>query len=159
MEATLGTVGQEAAGKYLMFRLGQEYFGMKVCLVREIIQLTHITTVPQMPEHVRGVINLRGKIIPVTDLRLKLGLPCSADDGRTCIIVVQIPVEGNSHRITGLIVDAMDEVANVSASEIEATPEFGTAVNTAYLVGVAKVKGQVRLLLDIHQVVIGDAMA
>jgi purine-binding chemotaxis protein CheW len=116
-----------------------------------------ITPVPQMPEFVKGVINLRGRVIPVIDLRVKFGLKADFTE-RTCIVVVQVRLSPESTVQMGLIVDSVEEVVHVSNEEIEPTPEFGARVNTAYLLGMAKVKGQVKTLLDIDRVVAPDAM-
>jgi purine-binding chemotaxis protein CheW len=139
------------AGKYLTFCLGREEFAVRVLHVREIIGIQDITTVPQTPACIKGVINLRGKVIPVVDLRLKFGLPEQAHTERTCIIVIQ--VEGESGSVnTGMIVDEVSEVLNLNGSEIEPTPDFGDGVPTPCLLGLAKVKDKVKILLDIGQV-------
>src|SRR5512141_1913368 len=112
------------AGKYLTFQLGNEEFGVRVLKVREIMGLQEITAVPQTPDHVKGVINLRGKVIPVIDLRLKFGLVHAEYSQRTCIIVTQ--VQGESGKILmGVVVDGVSEVLNLTAAEIEDTPDFG----------------------------------
>lgn len=144
------------AGKYLTFTLASEAYGVPVLKVREIITMLHITAVPQMPPHVKGVINLRGKVIPVIDLRTKLGLPDSAIGETNCIVVVQLPSRGGELRNIGLIVDAVEEVANVSAEDIEPPPDFGGSVSVEYLLGMAKVKGVVKSLLDIEKVIADD---
>lgn len=139
------------AGKYLTFHLGNEEFGVRVLRVREIMGLQEITSVPQTPCHVKGVINLRGKVIPVIDLRLKFGLPSAEYGQRTCIIVAQ--VQGESRPILmGVIVDAVSEVLNLTGVEIEDTPDFGEDAAGNYLLGMAKVKGKVKILLDIDKV-------
>jgi purine-binding chemotaxis protein CheW len=138
------------AGKYLTFRLGREEYGLPVLKVREIIKLLDITSVPQAPPHVKGVINLRGKVIPVVDLRLKFALPPQAYDEQTSIIVVEIA--GLHGKIMmGVIVEAVCEVLNIAADEIEETPDFGGHVRTDYMRGVAKVKGTVKILLDLDR--------
>ena len=146
-------------GKYLTFVLGEEFYGIPVLKVREIIRLVPITLVPQMPSFVKGVINLRGKIIPVVDLRLRFELPDIKDTERTCIVVVQVAMGGNAKAAMGLIVDAVEEVTNITAGEIEDTPDFGTKLSTEYLMGMAKVKGKVKALLDIDCVIAADALA
>lgn len=143
--------GEERAGKYLTFRLAREEFAIQVLKVREIMGVQDITAVPHTPPYVKGVINLRGKVIPVVDLRLKFGLPEVEYDRRTCIIVVQIQGHG-SQLMTGIVVDAVSEVLNIAASEIEDTPDFGDGVETPYLLGMAKTKGKVKILLDIDRV-------
>lgn len=145
------TQADARAGKYLTFALQNEEFGVRVLKVREIMGVQEITAVPQTPEHVKGVINLRGKVIPVIDLRLKFGLPFAEYTQRTCIIVTQ--VQGESGAILmGVIVDGVSEVLNLTAAEIEDTPDFGGNAAGQYLLGMAKVKGKVKILLDIDQV-------
>ena len=140
------------AGKYLTFHLGREEFGIRVLQVREIMGLQDITVVPQTPHHVKGVINLRGKVIPVLCLRAKFGLEPAEYTARTCIIVVQVRDEaGPLH--AGIIVDAVSEVLNVAGDEIQDTPNFGGGLPTPYLLGMAKIKEKVKILLDIDQVV------
>jgi purine-binding chemotaxis protein CheW len=140
------------AGKYLTVGLDREAYGIAVLKVREIIRMQKITPVPQMPAYVKGVINLRGRVIPVVDLRLKFGLEAVLAD-RTCIVVVQVALSSEQNVQMGLIVDSVEEVASLSETEIEPTPEFGTKLNTEYIIGMAKVKGQVKMLLDIDRVV------
>jgi purine-binding chemotaxis protein CheW len=147
-----GPVANKNAGKYLTVVLDHEAYGIAVLKVREIIRLQKITTVPQMPDFVKGVINLRGRVIPVVDLRIKFGLKSEYAD-RTCIVVVQVKLLNEQVVQMGLIVDSVEEVVNLPAEEIEPTPEFGTKVDTSYLLGMAKVKGQVKTLLDIDRVV------
>ena len=150
--ATATPVANKNAGKYLTVVLDHEAYGIAVLKVREIIRLQKITTVPQMPDFVKGVINLRGRVIPVVDLRVKFGLKSEYAD-RTCIVVVQVKLANEQLVQMGLIVDSVEEVVNLPAEEIEPTPEFGTKVDTSYLLGMAKVKGQVKTLLDIDRVV------
>ncbi|MGD0298770.1 MAG: chemotaxis protein CheW [Bryobacteraceae bacterium] len=140
------------AGKYLTFQLGKEEFAVQVLHVREIMGVQEITAVPQMPFHVKGVLNLRGKVIPVVDLRLKFGLPEMEYTQRTCIIVVQ--VDGHAGKIsTGIIVDGVSEVLTLQTADIEDTPDFGIGAATPYLLGLAKIKGKVKILLDINKVI------
>lgn len=149
---TAATKGKNRTGKYLTFSLSNESYGVDVLKVREIIRFLKITPVPQMPAYVKGVINLRGKVLPVIDLRLKFGLEAAEATERTCIVVVR--VQAGEHDITlGMIVDSVEEVINLNESEIEETPEFGAKVDTAYLMGMAKVKGAIKTLLDIDKVV------
>ncbi len=139
------------AGKYLTFQLAHEEFGICVLKVREIMGLQEITAVPRTPVHIKGVINLRGKVVPVIDLRLKLGMATAEYTPRTCIIVTQ--VQGESGPVLmGTIVDGVSEVLNLTAAEIEDTPDFGEEVAGQYLLGMAKVKGKVKILLDIDRV-------
>src|SRR5262245_11499567 len=112
------------AGKYLTFQLANEEFGIRVLKVREIMGLQEITTIPQTPVHIKGIINLRGKVVPVIDLRMKFGVATAEYSQRTCIIVTQ--VQGESGPVLmGIIVDGVSEVLNLNASEIEDTPDFG----------------------------------
>ena len=145
------------AGKYLTVVVGNEAFGIAVLKVREIIRLQNITSVPQVPEFVKGVINLRGRVIPIIDLRVKFGLPAELAE-RTCIVVVQVGVAGEAPISMGLIVDNVEEVVNLNADEIEPTPDFGVRIDTAYILGMAKIKGQVKTLLDIDRVVAPSAL-
>jgi len=139
------------AGKYLVFDLGREEFGIQVLKVREIMGIQDITAVPHTPAYVKGVINLRGKVVPVIDLRIKFGLAASEYTQRTCIIVTQ--VQGDSGFVLmGIIVDGVSEVLNLAASEIEDTPDFGEDIGSRYLLGMAKTKGKVKILLDIDKV-------
>ncbi len=140
------------AGKYLTVVLDNEAYGIAVLKVREIIRMQKITPVPQMPGFVKGVINLRGRVIPIVDLRLKFGLKAEIAE-RTCIVVVQVSVASGQTVHMGLIVDSVEEVVTLTNEEIEPTPDFGTKVDTTYLLGMAKVKGQVKTLLDIDRVV------
>jgi purine-binding chemotaxis protein CheW len=149
--APMPFLSDDRAGKYLIFHLGHEEFGTGVQQVREIMGLQDITAIPQTPQYVKGVINLRGKVIPVVDLRLKFGLPSEEYTQRTCIIVVRTQ-QADLEMMIGIIVDGVAEVLTLAASDIEDTPDFGPGVVTPYLRGMAKVKGKVKILLDINQV-------
>jgi purine-binding chemotaxis protein CheW len=144
------------AGKYLTFTLQHESYGIDVLQVREIIRLTNITAVPQMPDYIRGVINLRGKIIPVLDLRLRFGFPDAGHTDQTCIVVVQVKLADGKSTPMGLVVDGVEEVLNIADADIEETPDFGAQLDTDYILGMAKIKGAVKALLDIDQVVAAD---
>lgn len=150
---------QHLAGKYLTFRLQNESYGIKVLKIREIIRLQPITPVPQMPPYIKGVLNLRGKIIPVIDLRLKFGLNDAADKDHNCIIVVKIDLANKISTQMGLVVDAVEEVTNINVEEIEPPPDFGTTLDTTFIFGMAKVKGSVKTLVDIDRVVADDLMS
>jgi len=150
-ESTTTATTEDRSGKYLVFQLGREEFGIRVLKVREIMGIQDITAVPQTPGHVKGVINLRGKVIPVVDLRLKFGLPEIEYTQRTCIIVVQVKGD-TSAMLMGIVVDGVAEVLNLAAGDIEDTPDFGQGVATPYLLGMAKIKGKVKILLEIDQV-------
>jgi purine-binding chemotaxis protein CheW len=138
-------------GKYLTFALAGEEYGIGILKVKEIIGLMAITTVPRTPDYVKGVINLRGKVIPVADLRLKFGMESMAYTDRTCIIVVEI--SGAERTILmGIVVDSVSEVLNIKAADIEDTPNFGSRLNTAFILGMAKINGAVKILLDIDRI-------
>ena len=138
------------AGKYLTFALAGEEYGLSVLKVREIIKIMEITPVPQVPPHIRGVINLRGKVISVVDLRLKFGFEAKDYDDRTCIIVVDTMTD-NGPVMTGVVVDSVAEVLNIAADELEETPDFGGRVQVDAIKAVAKVKGKVKMLVDIDR--------
>jgi len=138
-------------GKYLTFTMANEEYGIGILKVKEIIGMMSITTVPQTPEFVKGVINLRGKVIPIMDLRLRFGMEETDYTERTCIIVVEIEGQSGSVMI-GIVVDSVSEVLNIKGEEIEDTPTFGTKLNTDYILGMAKIGGGVKILLDIDKV-------
>lgn len=143
------------AGKYLTFCLGNEVFGLEILKVQEIIGIMKVTHVPRTPRFVRGVINLRGKVFPVVDLRLKFDLEAVPDTERTCIIVVQ--VSRADHLMTmGIVVDAVSEVLDIAAAQIEPPPEFGTSVNTSFILGLGKSADKVIILLDVDRVLTGE---
>lgn len=142
------------AGKYLTFALGKEEYGINILKIREIIGLMEITAVPHTPHFVKGVINLRGRVIPVVDLRLKFGLTAKEYNERTCIIVVEVQAGGGTMVQIGMIVDSVSEVLNVSGEDVDPPPSFGSDVlSTSNILGMAKVKGEVTTLLDIDQVI------
>lgn len=155
-EHTPVAAGDARIGKYLVFQLGREEFAIGVLKVREIIGVPEVTAVPQTPAHVKGVINLRGKVVPVVDLRLKFGLREIEYTEHTCTIVIQAHTDANS-RLTGIVVDGVVEVLNVAAEDLENTPDFGQAAASRYLLGMAKIKGKVKLLLDIDHILNGSA--
>ena len=138
-------------GKYLTFTLADEEYGIGILKIKEIIGMMQITSVPKTPSFVKGVINLRGKVIPVVDLRLRFGINKIEYTERTCIVVVEI--EGQSRTVMiGIVVDAVSEVLNIKGEDIEETPTFGTKLNTDYILGMAKVEGGLKILLDIDRV-------
>jgi purine-binding chemotaxis protein CheW len=139
-------------GKYLTFSLSEEEYGIGILKVKEIIGMMVITKMPQVPSYVKGVINLRGKVIPVVDLRLKFGLEEMEYTDRTCIIVMEIKSKTGSVMM-GIVVDAVSEVLNIKAADIEDTPTFGVAMNADFILGMAKAGGGVKILLDIDKVV------
>jgi purine-binding chemotaxis protein CheW len=145
-------------GKYLTFALAEEEYGIGILKIREIIGIMPITSVPRTPEFVKGVINLRGKVIPIIDLRLRFGMKPMEYTDRTCIIVVEINAQDVTIQI-GAIVDTVSEVLNIKAENIEDTPAFGMSLDTEYILGMAKVSGGVKILLDIDRVLNSEEIA
>ena len=143
-------------GSYLTFTLGDESYGLPVLNVREIIRLCPITPVPRMPTHVKGVINLRGTVIAVVDLRAKFQLAATRYGERTCIVVVQIAAPSGGSTLMGAVVDAVEEVVQLTADDIEATPHFGGAPETQYILGLATIQGGVKILLNIEKIFLED---
>lgn len=141
----------ELAGKYLTFRLSGEEYGIEILKVKEIIGLMDITKVPGMPTHVRGVINLRGKVIPVVDLRTKFDMVSTEDTDETCIIVVDMEQKEQS-AMTGILVDSVSEVLDIPGDKIEGPPSFGAAMDIGFIMGMAKIGDSVKMLLDIVEV-------
>lgn len=138
--------------KFLMFFLNQEYYGIPILKVNEIIGVMDITPIPRTPEYMRGIINLRGKIIPVMDLRVKFSMSERAYDEQTCIIIVEIPIHGHTHFI-GIIVDKVAEVVSIYGSQIELPPQYGQEDENDFLTGVGKVKDKVVMLLEIESII------
>jgi len=142
-------------GKYLTFSLNGEDYGVHILKVREIIGVLPITSVPQTPEFLKGVINLRGKVVPVVDLRLRFGMTPQEYTDRTCIIVTEV-ANADGSLMMGVGVDSVSEVAHFKADQIEDTPSFGTALNTDYILGMAKNEAKVSILLDIDKVLTAE---
>ena len=143
--------GAELAGKYMTFKLASEEYGMQILKVRELIGLMEITGIPRAPEFVRGVINLRGKIIPVLDLRLRFGLPIGDDTSQAVIIVTQLSTPIGPLTM-GVLVDQVLEVRTIDGSQIEPSPRFPGCASTEFVLGVGKADSRVILLLDIERV-------
>jgi len=139
------------AGKYLTFELGMEVYGLEILKVQEIIGLINITCVPRTPDFIRGVINLRGKVIPVMDLRKKFGFESIEDTERTCIIVVQID-DINQQITMGVLVDEVSEVVDINSDQMEEPPSFGVDVDTDFIMCIGKVESKVVVLLNIDRV-------
>lgn len=150
-EIPMQNITGDLAGKYLTFKLAGEEYGIEITKVKEIIGLMNITDVPRMPNYIRGVINLRGKVIPVTDLRAKFGMADIEDTDETCIIVVDVAQEEISN-MTGILVDTVSEVMDISSQQIDDTPSFGASIDTNFIMGMAKVDQDVKILLDIVKV-------
>jgi purine-binding chemotaxis protein CheW len=153
MRNEVGTAADTRAGKYLTFVLADEEYGFEILKVREINGMMEITAVPRMPDYVEGVINLRGKVIPVVDLRLKFGMSKADLSSETCVIVVD--VRGT---LMGVVVDRVSEVLDIHGEDIEDAPKVGVSVDTEFILGMAKAKGSVKILLDIDKV-LSDADA
>jgi len=148
------------SGKYLTFMLASEEYGISILKVKEIIGMMEITEMPQMPSYLKGVINLRDRIIPVVDLRTKFSMPTVAPSERTCIIVIEIDYSGRQKTSTiGIIVDEVSEVANIKEEQIESPPVFSDEDDTHFILGMAKCNGDVKILLDIDKVLSGSDLA
>jgi len=147
----------EKEGKYLTFALAEEEYGLEILKVREIIGYLDVTAIPQTPHCVKGVINLRGQVIPVIDLRAKFGMETTDVTEETCIIVVEITHADRTFN-TGIIVDRVQEVLDIAGQNIEEAPQFGSSVNTDFLLGMGKVGDSVKILLDIDKVLGGDTL-
>jgi purine-binding chemotaxis protein CheW len=145
----------ENEGKYLTFALGAEEYGLEILKVREIIGYMEITAVPQTPHYVKGVINLRGQVIPVIDLRAKFGMETTEVTEETCIIVVEIS-QGSRNFSTGVVVDHVQEVLDIAGEDIEEAPQFGSAVNTDFILGMGKIGESVKILLDTDRVLASE---
>ncbi len=155
-ETTMGD-GDTIAGKYLTFELAGEEYGIGILKVKEIIGMMTITPVPQLPEYAKGVVNLRGKVIPVIDLRLKFGMDAADYTDRTCIIVAEI-MQNSDKTPIGLVVDAVSEVLNVRSENVEPPPSFGSRLRTNYILGMAKFDNSVKILLDIDLILTAEAI-
>jgi len=153
-----GKAMAEREGKYLTFSLDNEEYGIGILQIKEIIGMMPITTVPHTPGYVKGVINLRGKVIPVVDLRLRFGIEATDYTERTCIIVVEMAAQSGTI-MTGIVVDSVSEVLNMKAEEIEQTPTFGIKLDTEYILGMAKMEGGVKILLDINRILNPEEIA
>lgn len=149
----------EKEDKYLTFALAGEGYGIGILKVREIIGMLPVTSIPQTPDYLKGVINLRGRVIPVVDLRLKFNLEAEGYTERTCIIVVEITAADRRCFPMGIVVDSVTEVLNIKPEEIEETPCFGTRLNTDFLLGMAKLGSGVKILLDIQKVLTSEEVA
>jgi len=161
MAAATTPIGKEQIGmldkegKYLTFALANEEYGLEILKVREIIGYIDVTAVPQTPHHVKGVINLRGQVIPVVDLRAKFGMETTGVTEQTCIIVVEITQSGRKFN-TGIIVDRVQEVLDIAGKDIEEAPQFGSSVDTDFILGMGKIGDKVKILLDIDRVLAGS---
>lgn len=149
----------EAEHQYLSFRLDQETFGLGILAVREIIEYGGVTDVPMMPPCVRGVINLRGAVVPVMDLSARFGRAQSAIGKRSCIVIVETGEEGESKQVMGMLVDAVNAVVEIPAEDIEPAPSFGTRIRPDFIAGMGKHNGRFVVLLDIGRVLSSEEIA
>ena len=146
------------ATQYLTFSLGEEDFALEIARVREVLDYTTITKVPRMPEFLRGVINLRGNVVPVTDLRLKLGMPATERTVNTCIVIVEIDIDGEQMHM-GVLTDSVQEVLDLDPGQIEPAPRLGTKLNTEFIRGMGKRDDRFMIILDIDKVLSSDELA
>lgn len=150
--AVNSVVGQGLGGKYLTFSLGTEEYGIIITKVREIIGVMEITAVPHTPDFIKGVINLRGRVIPIIELRMRFGMEVKTYDDRTCIIVVDVPGPNGTVQV-GMLVDSVSEVINITPQDIEPPPDFGASTDAENIIGIGKIKGKLKILLDVDQVI------
>jgi purine-binding chemotaxis protein CheW len=144
--------------KYVTFVLGSEYYGIPVLCVREIIRMSEVTPIPQMPPFVLGVINLRGKVIPVMDFKIQFNLPASKVGARTCVIVVEMRGEKGNRNLVGILVDSVEEVCVIPNATIQPAPNFGNAIHAEYISGVARIRNQVKTLLNLEKLIRAEAV-
>ena len=147
-------IGEELAGKYLTFNLSQETYGIEIIKVQEIIGMMNVTKFPKTPDFIRGVINLRGKVIPVIDIRKKFCLEDIEDTEKTCIVVVQVEME-NEVFCEGIIVDEVSEVVDIESSNIELPPSFELEEEREFIKGIGKIEDKVIILLDVSKIISG----
>lgn len=150
--------GHAQPGKYLSFALAGEIYAVPVMAVREIIRLCPITPVANMPPHVRGVINLRGRVIPLVDLRVRFGLPAAPDHERTCIVVGQVAAAAGGTRPYAVVVDGVEEVVALAAGDIAPTPDFGGAIDIRFITGMARRDTGVTTLIDLDTIAAADRL-
>lgn len=144
----LSSRGSGEAGQYLTFLLQDQFFAVGILAIKEIIQHGQLTTVPLMPSYIRGVINLRGAVVPVIDLNVRFGRGAAVVGKRTCIVIIEVMHEEESHDI-GIMVDAVSEVIEIAANQIEPAPTFGTEVRAEFIAGMGKVNGRFVIILDV----------
>ncbi|HEY0923068.1 chemotaxis protein CheW [Rheinheimera pacifica] len=160
--ATMMTTRQQALApedaQYLTFTLGGEMFAIGILHIKEILEYGHLTTVPMMPAFIRGVINLRGAVVPVVDLSARFGRPSSEVSRRSCIVIMEVEVDAGVQDV-GLLVDAVSAVLEIPASEIEPAPSFGARIRADFISGMAKVNGKFVIVLNVNNVLSVDEMA
>ncbi|TLM97886.1 MAG: purine-binding chemotaxis protein CheW [Actinobacteria bacterium] len=140
---------------YLTFGLADETYGVDILRVQEIVGMMPLTRVPRLPDEVAGVVNLRGRVVPVIDLRSALGIPAAELTERSCIVIVRRD-GGDAGRVTGLVVDEVSDVVHLGDDAVEETPEFGAAVDTSFITGIGRVHDRIVLLLDVDSVLMND---
>ena len=150
-------VSDEQAHQYLTFVLSGEMFAIGILAIKEIIEYTHLTAVPMTPEYLRGVINLRGAVVPVLDLSVRFGKPANEVTKRTCIVIIEIHVGAQRYDV-GIVVDAVNAVLDIPATDVEPPPGFGARIRTAFIQGVAKVHGRFVILLDLNQALAAEEL-
>ena len=151
-ETAQSAITKSVHGKFLTFMVSKERYGIDILIVQEIIGVTHITTVPRCPDYMKGVINLRGKIIPVIDIRLKFGIEPIPYDERTCIIVVHLSKEGQTVPV-GVIVDTVLEVIDFAEQDVEPAPNYGQQLETSFVLGIGKRESAINILIDIERII------
>ena len=154
----MATTVAEQAAQYLTFRLGEEVFALDITQVREVLDYTPITRVPRMPEFMRGVINLRGAVVPVVDMRLKFGMSTTERTLNTCIIIVEVAI-GGERTLLGALADSVQEVIDLNSEQIEPPPRLGTSIHTQFVRGMGKRDEHFVIILDADQVFSSDEMA
>ena len=153
----MATAAAEQTQQYLTFVLAGEVFAMGILAIKEIIEYADLTEVPMMPEYVRGVINLRGAVVPVIDLSVRFGKPSSPVTKRTCIVIIEIETRQERH-VLGVVVDAVNAVLDIPAAEVEPPPAFGASIRTDFIRGMGKVNGRFVILLDVDHVLAAEEM-
>jgi purine-binding chemotaxis protein CheW len=154
----MGATGVEQAAQYLTFRLGEEVFALDITQVREVLDFTAITRVPRMPEFMRGVINLRGSVVPVVDLRLKFGMSATERTVNTCIIIAEVAIQGE-RTLLGALADSVQEVIDLEAGQIEPAPRLGTSIHAQFIRGMGKRDEHFVIILDVDKVFSNDELA
>ena len=154
----MGATGVEQASQYLTFRLGEEVFALDIAQVREVLDYTAITRVPRMPEFMRGVINLRGSVVPVVDLRLKFGMTMTERTVNTCIIIAEVAI-GGERTLLGALADSVQEVIDLEAGQIEPPPRLGTSIHVEFIRGMGKRDEHFVIILDVDKVFSSDELS
>lgn len=154
----MGATGITETTQYLTFRLDEEVFALDIAQVREVLDYTNITRVPRTPEFMRGVINLRGSVVPVVDMRLKFGMTKTEQTVNTCIIIAEISIDGDT-TVLGALADSVQEVIELSAEQIEPAPRIGTRLRTEFIRGMGKREEEFVIILDIDRIFSADELS